>query len=367
MLTDIKEKKIISNVSDDVCNYWVQSLTNDLKLIDSNTNFKLFYSDLFDFYLLNFERKNLNTIVDTINKIKEHNYIHFIISDFANVNEFINHLDNIDSHNFDYSILNYYSEVLFDNTPYDFKTLKNYKYFFTSTNLLTREDNTIKESNFVSQIGNRYILDYKYSLIYYYIKLGFCYFQKGEHLFENCKRQNKVFMYTKTKDVNREHQINLAIDTGKIYNKEFDQKDWYWYYNNYNNYHIPFIIDYNICKLNIINETNPVVFNDTKNESQFLTEKTLKGMMVPTPSYLLLQHDVYKELKEYGFYFLNEEFESIEIENYKNFCNFLKISDDNDINNLYQKTKFKSEQNKILLENYISSDKTKEIKLLLNK
>ena len=51
MLTDIKEKKIISNVSDDVCNYWVQSLTNDLKLIDSNTNFKLFYSDLFDFYL----------------------------------------------------------------------------------------------------------------------------------------------------------------------------------------------------------------------------------------------------------------------------------------------------------------------------
>ena len=367
MLTDIKEKKIISNVSDDVCNYWVQSLTNDLKLIDSNTNFKLFYSDLFDFYLLNFERKNLNTIVDTINKIKEHNYIHFIISDFANVNEFINHLDNIDSHNFDYSILNYYSEVLFDNTPYDFKTLKNYKYFFTSTNLLTREDNTIKESNFVSQIGNRYILDYKYSLIYYYIKLGFCYFQKGEHLFENCKRQNKVFMYTKTKDVNREHQINLAIDTGKIYNKEFDQKDWYWYHNNYNNYHIPFIIDYNICKLNIINETNPVVFNDTKNESQFLTEKTLKGMMVPTPSYLLLQHDVYKELKEYGFYFLNEEFESIEIENYKNFCNFLKISDDNDINNLYQKTKFKSEQNKILLENYISSDKTKEIKLLLNK
>ncbi len=204
------------------------------------------------------------------------------------------------------------------------------------------------------------------SLIYYYIKLGFCYFQKGEHLFDNCNRLNKVFMYTKTKDAHRENQINIAIETGKIYNKEFDQDDWYWYYHNYNNYHIPFIIDYNICKLNIINETNPIIFEDEKNTPHFLSEKTLKGLFVPTPSYLLLQKQVYNDLKSYGFYFLNEEFESDGIENYKNFCSFLKNATDDEIDQMYQKTKVKSEQNKITLEKYISSDKTKEINLLIN-
>jgi len=365
MLSDLTRKKIISNISEDVCNYWVHSLTTDLELIKSHNHYKLFYSKTFDFYLLNFDTKDLKVVINILDPVKENNYVHFILSDFKDVNDFINYFDNLNSDKFNYSILNYFSEVLFDDEPILLNKLKKLKYFFTSTNALSKE-NGVTKSKIIESLGDRYILDYKYSLIYFYIKLGFCYFQKGEHLFENCKRFNKVFMYTKSKDVNRENQIKLALETGKIYQKKFDDRDWYWYYNNYNNYHIPFIIDYNICKINIINETNPVVFNDTKNESQFLSEKTLKAMMVPTPSYVLLQQDIYNVIKNYGFYFINEEFKDEGVENYKNFCSFLKNCGDQDIDNFYQKTKNKSENNKVLLEQYILSNKTKEINLLLN-
>jgi hypothetical protein len=366
MLSELKGKKIIFNISDDVSNYWIHSLTKDLKLLTSTNFYNLFYSSRFDFYVLNFDNKQFSYVVSLINDTIKNNYVHFIISDFTDINDLISYLDEIKSDNFNYSFLNYYSEVFYDEDPIDITKLKNFKYLFTSVNLLSKKGGTIKESDLITQLGDRYILDYKYSLIYYYIKLGFCYFQKGEHLFDNCNRLNKVFMYTKTKDAHRENQINIAIETGKIYNKEFDQDDWYWYYHNYNNYHIPFIIDYNICKLNIINETNPIIFEDEKNTPHFLSEKTLKGLFVPTPSYLLLQKQVYNDLKSYGFYFLNEEFESDGIENYKNFCSFLKNATDDEIDQMYQKTKVKSEQNKITLEKYISSDKTKEINLLIN-
>jgi hypothetical protein len=113
-------------------------------------------------------------------------------------------------------------------------------------------------------------------------------------------------------------------------------------------------------------ETQPLT-EQQNNLSRFITEKTLKTLMVPTPSYLVLQEDVYNELKEFGFYFLNEEFGDYNFSNYEKFCEFLKQSDDQILNDLHNRTIDKSKQNKIKLEDYIYSDKTKELNLLLNK
>jgi hypothetical protein len=360
----LNNKKIICNISDDLSNYWTHSLVKEYKLHKSTNHLKIFHSEIFDFYLINFDKNDFSFVISIINDLTENNYVHFILSDFKNVNDLINYFDNLNSNNFNYSILNYFSEVLFDDDPIPLNKLKKLKYFFTSTNALSKE-NGVTKSKIIESLGDRYILDYKYSLIYFYIKLGFCYFQKGEHLLENCNRFNKVFMYTKSKDANREKQISLALSTNKIYQKIFDDNDWYWYYNNYNNYHIPFIIDYNICKLNIVQETNPIVLDNLETDSHFLSEKTLKAIMVSTPSYVLLQKDVYNSLIDYGFYFVNEEFGKYSWENYEAFCNFLKNCDDNDIDLFYQNTKVRSQKNKLLLEKYVFSDKEKEISLLL--
>jgi hypothetical protein len=87
----------------------------------------------------------------------------------------------------------------------------------------------------------------------------------------------------------------------------------------------------------------------------------------------LLQHDVYHSLKDYGFYFLNEEFGEYEnensdyfTENYKRFCEFLKNASDSDMESLFNKAYEKSKYNKVKLEDYIYSDKVKEINLLIS-
>jgi hypothetical protein len=88
--------------------------------------------------------------------------------------------------------------------------------------------------------------------------------------------------------------------------------------------------------------------------------------MVSTPAYVLLQEEVYDVLKNYGFYFLNDEFGKYGYENYEKFCDFLKHSSDKQLDDLFNRTYQKSKLNKLKLEEYIYSDKTKEIKLLIN-
>jgi hypothetical protein len=88
---------------------------------------------------------------------------------------------------------------------------------------------------------------------------------------------------------------------------------------------------------------------------------------VATPAYVLLQEEVYDVLKNYGFYFLNEEFGKYGYENYEKFCDFLKNASDKQLDDLFNRTYEKSKLNKIKLEEYIYSDKTKEINLLINK
>ena len=122
------------------------------------------------------------------------------------------------------------------------------------------------------------------------------------------------------------------------------------------------------------------MFDEAKeNCNLFLSEKTLKALMVSTPTYVLLQYPVYQKLKEAGFYFLNEEFgkydNSCDIlyssikkyeENYNNFCEWLKNCSDIEFDEMFQKTYKKSINNKTILETYLNSDKEKEINLLIN-
>jgi hypothetical protein len=132
-----------------------------------------------------------------------------------------------------------------------------------------------------------------------------------------------------------------------------------------------------LCKFNLVVETQSLLtFKSEKyltDENKFFSEKTLKALMVSTPAYVLLQHDVYHSLKDYGFYFLNEEFGEYEnensdyfTENYKRFCEWLTNASDSDMESLFNKAYEKSKYNKVKLEDYIYSDKVKEINLLIS-
>jgi hypothetical protein len=254
------------------------------------------------------------------------------------------------------------SETVYDTEPRPLDKLNKIKYYFTSTNVLARSGNQNVISDFQTNMGNRFILDFRYSLTYFYTKLGFNYFQKGDHLFTNSNRLNKVFLYSKSISGERNNTIKSAIDTGKIYEKTYSDEDWFWYFNNYNQYHTPFIVDYNSCKFNLVMETQPQESNGQL-VGLFFSEKTIKTFLVPTPSYVLLQEEVYKQLISNGFYFLNVEFNN----NYKDFCDFLKNSGDKDMGELFELTYHKSKSNKLRLEEYIYSLKQREINLLFSK
>ena len=105
--------------------------------------------------------------------------------------------------------------------------------------------------------------------------------------------------------------------------------------------------------------------NEQIGDILFLSEKTLKALMVDTPSYVLLKKEVYDVLKEYGFYFLNSEFGEPGILNYDKFCDFLTSCSDDEFNNLFNGSFEKSKLNKLKLEEYIYSIKDNEIKLLI--
>jgi hypothetical protein len=114
----------------------------------------------------------------------------------------------------------------------------------------------------------------------------------------------------------------------------------------------------------LVTETQPIDGNTLMHN--FLSEKTLKALMVDTPSYVLLKKEVYDVLKDYGFYFLNSEFGDEGMSNYNEFCDFLTSCSDNEFNNLFNNSFKKSKSNKITLEGYIYSIKDDEIKLLIN-
>lgn len=383
--SEIVDKNIIMCDYGDTSLYWVHNLSNDRQFACITDLWLIYYSKKFDVYFFYYLQKNTlieNTFINELpNVVNNNKSTHLVISRISN--QEIDYFENIKLDKFKYSILNFNSETFYETDNFrNIKNCKNISYLFSCTNLLDIEkNNKIVNGNWQYENSNKFILDYKYSFDYFYTKFGYCYFQKGEQELKVANRQNKVFLYSKSPSKDSQHPrqkvILRAFETDRIYNKSYSDEDWFWYFANYNTYHLPFTIDYNLCKFNLVVETQSLLtFKSEKyltDENKFFSEKTLKALMVSTPAYVLLQHDVYHSLKDYGFYFLNEEFGEYEnensdyfTENYKRFCEWLTNASDSDMESLFNKAYEKSKYNKVKLEDYIYSDKVKEINLLIS-
>lgn len=355
---NFENEKIIVCLTNDIVIYWVHNLDPNKTVIMEDNDFVVYKSNkcLYLYY-----KRDFNNLYHDLNILCEKNYIHLVMTDFADIDYVLEVIDH--KNKFDYSIVNHMGETLYDNQPRKIKDLNNIKYYFSCGDLLSRETNQICDF----QNTDKFILDYKYSLIYFYFKLGFNFFEKGNLNLVNENRKDKLFVYSKNKEGSeRGRLLDDLLSLDRTYNKSFNDDDVFWNNINYNNYHLSFYVDYISCKLNLITETQPPSFNNQPPLSRYITEKTLKGLIVPTPFYLLSQKETCDSLKDYGFYFLNEEFGEYNLDNYKNFVTFIKQTDDIEFNNFFQKTFEKSRTNKIKLEDYIYSVKTKELKLLLN-
>jgi hypothetical protein len=373
-MSDIVNKKIVMCSYYDTCVYWVHTLASDIVFGFVDETWLVYYSKSNDTYFMYYVDSDASNIFENIKKFTDNNIVSFILSDGSYVRDLIKKFESNDISNFSYSLLNFNSEVLTDREPHKMADYKKLKYLFSCTNIIGRTDKHENvKSGWLHDNPEKFIMDYKYSFTYFYHKLGFNYFQKGEQPIEIANRENKVFLYSKSHRSQghpRWESIKLALSTGKIYEKFYTNEDWFWYYANYNYYHTPFIVDYNICKLNLVMETQSVpkfeTIIDGHATNKFFSEKTLKALLVSTPAYVLLQSDVYKELSNYGFYFLNSEFGEAGYSNYERFCEFLKNATESDIDELFSKAYEFSKHNKKKVEEYIYSDKVKELNLLFN-
>jgi hypothetical protein len=256
-------------------------------------------------------------------------------------------------------------ETIFDNIPRKIATLKNYKYYFTCSNVLKHMGNNINvdaDMNF----KDNFILDYRYSLIYFYIKCGFNFFKKGKVNLNIKHREDGIFFYSKNIDRSwRNSYVNEIKDSKLAIIKGFSEEDVMWTNFNNNLYHTPFMLDYNEYKFNLVFETQPP-FEEKNGTSKFVSEKTLKALMVETPTYVLLQPETYHQLTSNGFYFLNQEFGEYNFDNYKKLCTFMNDCSSDKLNTFFNTAFEKSKHNKERLEAYIYSYKEKEIKLILS-
>jgi hypothetical protein len=356
---NLENEKIIVCLTDDTSIYWVHNLESNKEMVLDVDNYVIYKSNkCFYFYF----KQNINNSYHDILKLSEKNYIHIVVSDFADINNILEILDH--NNKIDYSVVNHMGETQYDDSPVKIKNLNNIKYYFSCGDLLNKDTNQISKF----QESDKFILDYRYSLTYFYIKLGFNFFEKGEVSLHNESRKNKVFVYSKSKiGSERETLLKQVITSGRVYNKVFNEEDKFWNNLRYNNYHLSFFTDYMSSKINLVTETQPPSFYNQPNLSRYITEKTLKSLMVTTPSYLLCQKETYDNLKDHGFYFINEEFGQYNLDNYKKFVTFINDCNDFVFDQFFQRTFKKSKLNKIKLEEYIYSDKTKEINLLINK
>lgn len=361
---DIRNSKIIWCHKSDIALYWVHNLTQNKRLYIENDNHEIYYSDLFDvffFYYKGTDDNETNILSDLMNLTNQfNNHVHAVFCDFRCVDNILTMVDNVQY--ISYSVLNHMGEMIYDTQPRNINNLKNINYYFSCSDLFNKDNITSEFQN-----TNKFIKDYKYSLTYFYFKYGYNFIQKGEHIIKNNVPKNNIFLYTKSKkDSQRENLIKMISNNSRIISKEFDDTDRFWFGVNNHSVHTSFLIDYNICKFNIIMETQPLQ-KQSNILSNFCSEKTLKSLMVPTPSYVVMQEDVYNQLKDFGFYFLNQEFGEYNFSNYIKFCNFLNDCTQTDFDILFEKSFQSSKLNKHKIEEYIYSDKEYEIKLLTNK
>jgi len=356
----IIDSKIIVCLCDDIAIRWVHYLDPSKLLQIDNRDYTLYKSK--ECYFL-YYKKDYASLINFI-KIHHTNYYHWLITDFADVDKALKEIDNLYVSDFNYSIVNAMGETTFEDNPRRIIDLNNFKYYFSCCDILKRNYN----SNQISEIQNNknVIINHLYSLIYFYVKCGFNFFEKGEYKIKFGERKPGIFLYNKNEDRGwRNYFSDILTKTNRTTVKSFTAEDSFWMNMNNNLLHTPFIIDYNTHYFNFIFETQPP-FDTTNIHGRFITEKTLKAIMVETPSYVLLQKETYETLKTVGFNFLNDEFGEYNLDNYKKFITFLNTCNDSQLDSLYKSAIEKTKHNKIKLENYIYSYKETEIKLLTN-
>jgi hypothetical protein len=349
-------KKIILTGIRDNSVYFVHSLAKNKKLVEKNDEYQLFYIEDYDFYIYYLTNLQPNDYLKSVIKsLSKNNYLHYVMSD-CNDEFVINFLEKeIDFKNFDYSIVFNFGETINNNQPYLIDAYKNVKYFFSSTKTINRKDLFI----WPYENTNKFIFDIKYGLLFAYFKFGLNNHLHIETNYENKNKKDKIFVYSKVGDrIDRINAIRLIENIDRFYKKKFNEEDWFWHYTNYNQYHISFYTDYTTCKFNLVFETFTELYDDVL----FLTEKTCKALITNTPFYLNTNKVLVNELHDNRFYTLNKNFE-----NYEKFVTFMEQCSDEEFENLYLETRELSKNNKKILEDYIYSDKVKEINLLINK
>jgi len=358
----IVDKKIVVCLLDDIAIRWVHYLDPSKLLIKDNADYQLYQSK--QCYFL-YYKKDYNSLIKFLQLNTNSNYYHWVLTDFAQIDFTLNILDELDIPNFNYSIVNAMGETTYEDSPRRILDLKNFKYYFSCCDVLKKNEKHINEIADI-QHTNKMVINYLYSLLYFYVKCGFNFFDKGELKLNIGSRIPAVFFYNKNEDRSwRKYFSNKLITTNNTNVKSFTAEDSFWMNMNNNLLHTPFIVDYNTHYFNFVFETQPP-FDTTNTHARFITEKTLKALMVETPSYVLLQKETYDSLKAHGFYFLNDEFGEYNLENYEKFITFLKTCNNQQLESLYNNSLEKSKYNKTKLETYIYSYKETEIKLLTN-
>lgn len=224
----------------------------------------------------------------------------------------------------------------------------NYDFIYSGSNRIELEDR------------NNYQLDLQLPFRYFRYYIGY-YWLEG--LLQNLKLPKynskipKIFSYIRAYGPSswRNEFINNVKGLEEFLQKKDSANDGYdLLYPKYK--HFEAINDYIYCNFNIIFET----INHYNSTEVFLTEKTFKGLFFGKPFLLIAPYNVLNFLKDNGYYILNFEFkETIEnsydvITSVQNFVDWLKNSDEKDIEKKYNEILEKSTNNRKVLFEYLN-------------
>jgi hypothetical protein len=358
----IENSKIIIAIGNDSI-YLTYNIDTNKKLIYENQVSSLYFLENENCYLfLNNNRVSIDEFKKYIHPLLKQflikNKIHILLSAESN-DELIKIIQFINTNYQNSSIK--YSIVMIAGELYSESFLKNiddnlFKGIITSTYNTNIVDSLLDKE--------KYNLNYLHTLTYFYILAGYYLGVEDATVSTNNERFPKIFYYSKSNEC-KEEFINIieeSVSNKFLYPKHYTDNI------KYLNKFLPYertihfttsFFDYTICMFNLTFETSV--------DKEYMTEKTLKAIISNTPTFLVVNDDVYKSLTDYGFYFLNDEFEGNTIrEKYSNFIDYFKKCNETKIKNLYDSTSIKSTNNRKLLYNYIYSPKVKELKYILD-
>jgi len=355
----IKNNKIILSVGAEMI-FFSYNVIRNKELIYQNQTFSLYFSNKSSCYLLLMNiGLNYDELLPVLDFYLSDNKIHILFSAESSyhLTNFINDLNfKYKTNNLSYTIGLICGEMFhpdFVNTI-DTKRLNG---------VITSAPKEIRETINRLDISNN-LINYFYTFLFFYYSVGYYLGVEDNVIIDNTKIP-KIFYYSK--NITGKHKktyielIQKEIPKELLYEKKYNNK-----IKNLDeflkvkiNHFITSYFDYSICMFNLVVETNT--------DSEFLTEKTLKVILSNTPSFLVVNDVVYQSLTDYGFYFLNYEFEGNNIEEtLNNFIYFTKNCNIHKLKELYDSTKNKSIHNRNLLINYIHSEKLSELEYLIN-